>query len=186
MKPVHFANAANFRRWLEANHDKAKEIWVGFYKRDSGRGGITYAEALDEALCFGWIDGIRKSVDAESYVNRFTPRKPGSNWSRINVAYVQRLEAAGRMQPAGRAAFERRTPAKTGVYSFENRPHDFPPDLARLFRRQRAAWAFWERQPPGYRRTAIWWVISAKQDVTRRRRLERLIAISAAGRRLGP
>lgn len=179
-----FASAAEFRRWLEANHATATELILGFHNKDSGRGGITYAEALDEALCFGWIDGLVRRLDASSHSRRFTPRKPGSIWSKINLRHVERLIAAGRMQPAGLAAHARRSAAKTGVYSFENRPEDLPPALKKTFRADARAWKFWSAQPPGYRRTATWWVISAKQETTRQRRLAQLIADSAAGRRL--
>lgn len=184
MKIVHFASAEDFRRWLAVNHSVATELWVGFYRKDSGRGGLTYPEALDEALCFGWIDGIRRKVDARSYTNRFTPRQPGSIWSRLNVTHVERLTAAGRMHAAGLAAFAARTADKTARYSFEQRPQRFPRQFDEIFRANRRAWEFWQRQPPGYRRLTIWWVISAKQLETRRRRLARLMQLSAAGRRL--
>jgi uncharacterized protein YdeI (YjbR/CyaY-like superfamily) len=185
MKVVHFANAADFRRWLEKNHAVATELWVGFYKKDSGRGGMTYPESVDEALCFGWIDGILKAVDTASYTHRFTPRKPGSTWSKINVGHVARLKAAGRMHASGLAAFAARTAAKTGIYSFEQRPQKLPAAFEKIFRAKKKAWTFWSAQPPGYQRVAIWWVISAKQETTRRRRLDQLIADSAARRRLG-
>lgn len=184
MKPVMFADAAAFRRWLDAHHAHATELLVAFYGKSSGRGGLTYAEALDEVLCYGWIDGVRRRLDAHRYTIRFTPRRRGSVWSLVNVRHVERLTAAGRMHPAGLAAFAARDAQKTGVYSFENRPQDFPPSLAKTFRAHPSAWRFWLAQPPGYRRTAIWWVISAKQETTRQRRLARLIADSAAGRRL--
>jgi uncharacterized protein YdeI (YjbR/CyaY-like superfamily) len=181
---VFFSSAAPFRRWLQKNYATAKEIWIGFYKKASGKGGMIYPQALDEALCFGWIDGLVKSIDAESYMQRFTPRRPGSIWSNINVGHVARLTAAGRMHNAGLAAFAARDARKTGVYAFENRPQEFPPEFTNLFRARKKAWNFWEAQPPGYRRVAIWWVVSAKQAETRERRLAKLIAASAAGRRL--
>jgi uncharacterized protein YdeI (YjbR/CyaY-like superfamily) len=185
-KLTFFAGAAAFRRWLEKNHASAAELWVGFYRKDSGKGGLTYPEALDEALCFGWIDGIRKKTAPDSYTNRFTPRKPGSIWSKVNVGHVGRLTAAGHMQPAGLAAFQARTAAKTGVYSFErSAPATLPPAFERKFRAAKQAWVFFHAQPPGYRRLALHYVTSAKQEATRLRRLERLIADSAAGRRLG-
>ena len=186
MTVVHFNSASDFRRWLGRHHAAATELIVGFFKKTSGRGGLTYPEALDEALCFGWIDGIRRKPDADTYTVRFTPRRPGSIWSNVNVRHVARLRAAGKMQAAGLAAFAARDARKTGVYSFENRPQEFPAALERLFRANRPAWEFWRRQPPGYRRLAIWWVVSAKQDETRQRRLARVLADSAAGRRLGP
>jgi uncharacterized protein YdeI (YjbR/CyaY-like superfamily) len=145
---------------------------------------MVYAEAVDEALCFGWIDGLVKSIDADSYMQRFTPRKPRSIWSKINVGHIARLTAAGRMTPAGLAAFEARTAAKTGVYSFEQEPQQFPTAFEKTFRANRRAWTFWTSQPPGYKRTALWWVISAKQASTRERRLAQLIAVSAEARRL--
>jgi uncharacterized protein YdeI (YjbR/CyaY-like superfamily) len=179
-----FANAAAFRAWLEKHHASASELLVAFFSKASGRGGLTYPEALDDALCFGWIDGIRKNAGADSYTIRFTPRRPGSIWSLVNVRHATRLIATGRMHAAGRAAFAARTAAKTGVYSFEQRPQKFPPALAKVFRADPPAWKFWSTQPPGYQRIAIWWVISAKQESTRRRRLARLIAESSAGRRV--
>jgi uncharacterized protein YdeI (YjbR/CyaY-like superfamily) len=186
IEPLFFETQAAFRRWLRTHHKTATEVWVGYYKKAAGTPSITYLESLDEALCFGWIDGIRKSIDGERYMNRFTPRRRGSNWSLVNVRRVQDLIAAGRMQPAGLAAYEARDEKKTGVYSFENRPASFTPELTAMFRKQAAAWRFWEAQPPGYRRLMIWFVMSAKKDDTRRRRLERLMAESAAGRRIEP
>lgn len=184
MNPVHFASAAEFHTWLEAHHADTSELTVALYSKSSGRGGPTYPEALDEALCFGWIDGVRHKLDAERYTIRFTPRKPGSIWSLVNVRHIERLIRAGRMHAAGLAAFAARDPAKTGIYSFEQRPQDFPSALRKIFRADKSAWAFWQGQPPGYRRTAIWWTISAKQEATRQKRLGKLIALSAAGRRL--
>jgi uncharacterized protein YdeI (YjbR/CyaY-like superfamily) len=184
MKPVFFAKAAAFRDWLEAHRTGAAELLVGFYRRDTGRDGLTYPAALDEALCFGWIDGLRKRRDATSYTIRFTPRKTGSIWSRANIAHAERLIAAGKMQPAGLAAFAARRADRSGVYSFENRPRELPRAFATLFRANPKAWSFWQSQPPGYRRTATWWAVSAKQEPTRLRRLEALIATSASGRRI--
>jgi uncharacterized protein YdeI (YjbR/CyaY-like superfamily) len=182
---VFFATPADFRAWLAANHETATELLVGFYKKGTGRPSLTWQEAVDQALCFGWIDGVRRSIDADSYLNRFTPRKPTSNWSNVNIARVAALTAAGLMQPAGLRAFAARTQAKSGVYSFEQgEPQTLPPELEAPFRMNAAAWAFWEAQPPGYRRTAAWWVVSAKQEATRLRRLATLIEDSAAGRRL--
>lgn len=184
MPPVHFKSAADFRAWLEAHHATESEIVVVMYKKDSGRGGITYAEALDEALCFGWIDGLKRGRDDESYTQRFTPRRPRSIWSTVNLRHIDRLTKAGRMHAAGIAAFKARDPKRTGLYSFENRPERFPPDLEQAFRRRAGAWKFFNAQPPGYRRTLIWWVISAKQTATQERRLARLMAESGAGRRI--
>ena len=184
MTATHFASAADFRGWLEKNHATATELVVGFFTKASGRGGLTYPEALDEALCFGWIDGVRRKPDADTYTVRFTPRRPGSIWSNVNARHVARLTAAGKMHAAGHTAFAARDAGKTGVYSFENRPQKFPAGLEKRFRAKRSAWKFWRQQPPGYRRTTIWWVVSAKQDETRKRRLAQLIALSLAGRRL--
>ena len=159
---------------------------MGFYNQASGRGGLTYPQALDEALCFGWIDGVRKRIDTGRYSIRFTPRRPDSVWSNVNVRHVARLKAASRMHAADLAAFARRRQEKTGIYSFENRPKVFPAALGWKFRANRIAWAFWQAQPPGYRRMATWWVVSAKLDTTRQRRLTVLIELSAAGKRLDP
>jgi uncharacterized protein YdeI (YjbR/CyaY-like superfamily) len=184
MNLKHFKSAAEFRRWLELNHARESELWVGFFKKDSGKGGLTYAEALDEALCFGWIDGLKKRVDEVSYTHRFTPRKPASNWSRLNLQHVERLKQAGRMTPAGLCAYEARRPERSGVYSFENAPRELTPLDERQFKAEPMAWEFFQRQPPGYQRTAIWWVVSAKKPETRARRLAQLIADSHHARRL--
>lgn len=161
------------------------EVWLGFYKKTAKRRGLTYPEAVDAALCFGWIDGIRKSLDEDSYTNRFTPRKPGSIWSNVNVRHVERLTAEGLMQAPGLAAFARRDPAKSGIYSFETRPNAFPEPLEARFRAVPAAWAHFNEQPPGYRRLAIYYVISAKREETRSQRLERVIQGHKRGVRLG-
>jgi uncharacterized protein YdeI (YjbR/CyaY-like superfamily) len=183
VNPVHFAGAAAFRNWLEKHHDCEKELLVGFYNKASGRGGLTYPEALDEALCFGWIDGVRKRVDADSYTIRFSPRRPRSIWSRVNIGHVKRLTDAGKMHASGHAAFAKRDPKKSGVYSFEQRPEKLPAKYEAVIRKNPKAWAHWQQQPPGYRRMITWWVVSAKQEATRERRLARLIADAAAGRR---
>jgi len=185
MKLKFFKSAADFHEWLEANHSSATELWVGFYRQGSGKGGITYAEALDEALCFGWIDGVRKRVDEISFTQRFTPRKPKSNWSLLNIRHVGRLKQARRMTAAGLKAFAARDAARSGVYSFENKPRELSPELEQQFRSDKAAWEFFQQQPPGYRRLASFWVMSAKQEETRQRRLARLMEDSSHGRRLG-
>ncbi len=179
-----FKSGTDFRRWLEKNHSSADELWVGFYRKDSGKGGITYAQALDEALCYGWIDGIRKKLDDISFTTRFTPRKPNSVWSNVNVAHVSRLTQEGRMMPPGIAAYEKKTDARTGVYSFERETASLHPAMVREFRKNRQAWKFFEAQPPYYRRLAAWYVISAKRQETRDMRLKRLIDDSARGDRL--
>ncbi len=179
-----FPAAADFRRWLEAHHDSEREVWVGYYRKGVDKPSITYREAVDEALCFGWIDGIGYRVDDESHTNRFTPRTRRSNWSAVNVRRVGELLAEGRMHPAGIAAFEARSPERTGVYSYENRPADLPDEYSARFQADDGAWAWWKAQTASYRKAATWWVVSAKQEATRVRRLDQLIADSAAGRPL--
>lgn len=183
-RPVFFETPAQFRTWLQRHHRTADELWVGFYKKGTGRPSITWPEAVDEALCFGWIDGIRKSLDAESYTNRFTPRRKGSNWSAINIRRMHALVEAGRARAAGKKAFAARD-GRPPAYSFEQRAAPaFDAALDARFREDRAAWTFFQAQPPGYRRMATWFVVSAKQEATRLRRLEVLISHSAAGQRL--
>lgn len=184
MKITYFKSAAAFRTWLEQHHATERELFVGFYKKASGRAGLTYAEAVDEALCFGWIDGVKRRVDQFSYQHRFTPRTAKSIWSRINIQHAERLIKTGRMTPAGRKASAARDPKRSEVYSFENAPRQLPPAGERRFRADRTAWDFFQRQPPGYRRVATFWVVSAKKTETQTRRLEQLIADSRAGRRL--
>ena len=184
VKPRYFRSAAEFRKWLDKNHDKVDELWIGIYKKDSGKKGITYKEIVDVALCYGWIDGLVKSVDDASYMQRVTPRRPKSVWSAINIKRVKELMDEGLMHPAGEKAFKERDPSKTGLYSFENRPQKLPPAFEKRFRAKRKAWEFFQAQPPGYRRTAIYWVTSAKREETKERRLATLIEDSAAGRRL--
>jgi uncharacterized protein YdeI (YjbR/CyaY-like superfamily) len=180
-----FATPGHFRAWLAKNHDRVPELWVGYYRKDSGRPSITWPESIDEALCFGWIDGIRHKVDDISYKVRFTPRRPKSIWSEVNIGRVAVLTREGRMQPAGLAAFARREEYNSRQYSFENRA---TAKLSRAdereFRRDPAAWKFFQAQPPGYRRLVSWYVISAKRTETRRARLQRLIAASHARRRI--
>jgi uncharacterized protein YdeI (YjbR/CyaY-like superfamily) len=185
-KPTFLATPAEFRSWLEKHHDQETELWVGFYRKGSGKPSMTWPESVDEALCFGWIDGIRKKIDEESYTNRFTPRKPTSNWSATNIKRVEELTAAGRMHPAGLAAFAQRTGQRSGVYSYDQRmTARLHADQERRFRANDTAWAFFSAQPPGYRQTAIWWVVSAKKEETRLKRLATLIDDSAHGRRIG-
>lgn len=187
MKARHFASAAEFREWLEQNHATARELLVGFFKKASGKGGLTYPEAVDELLCFGWIDGIKRRVDDDAYTHRITPRREGSIWSKVNVAHVRRLTTAGRMHAAGLTAFARRTSSRTGIYSYEQagtKAVNFSPQLLALLRKKSKAWKFWNSQPPGYRRQAIRWVMTAKQSSTQRRRMVQLIALSAKQRRI--
>ena len=185
LTPQYFTSAARFRLWLEKNHATTAELWVGFYKKSSGRASITYQEALDEALCFGWIDGLRKTVDDDRYTIRFTPRKPSSNWSNVNIKRVDELIALGRVMPAGLAAFEARKPEKSGVYSYENRPRRLDAAYEKKFRANKKAWEFFQSQAPYYQRTACAWVMTAKKEETRLRRLVVLIEDSAQGRRIG-
>src|ERR1043166_2638305 len=185
MKPRFFSTPEKFREWLERNHDSASELLLGFHKKSSAKKSITYAEALDEALCYGWIDGVRKNLDETSYTIRFTPRKPRSIWSNINVNLVERLIKEGRMHAAGLEVYARRDPKRTGFYSFENRPGELGAEYEKKFRAKNPAWKFFQQQPPGYKRLLIFWVMSAKQETTRTRRLEQLIAGSANGTRIG-
>jgi uncharacterized protein YdeI (YjbR/CyaY-like superfamily) len=182
--PKFFASQEAFRRWLEKNHGAQMELWIGFYKLHTGRKGLSYAQAVDEALCFGWIDGLVRRFDEAAFMQRFTPRKAKSTWSQVNIRKVDVLTKAGRMAAPGLAAFNTRDPARTGLYSFENRNPQFDAATARRFRAHKKAWAFFEAQPPGYRRTATHWTMSAKREETRERRLARLIADSALGKRL--
>jgi uncharacterized protein YdeI (YjbR/CyaY-like superfamily) len=181
--PRFFPGAAAFRRWLDAHHVSKRELIVGFYKKHTGKPSLTYQEAVDEALCAGWIDGVRRTLDGERYTIRFTPRRPRSRWSRVNIRRAGELAAEGRMTPTGLAVFAARRRTTRG-YSYETRPRQFPLPLKRRFRANASAWAFFESEPPGYRRTAIWWVVSAKKPETRARRLERVIECSARGARL--
>lgn len=178
---VFMKDGPSFRRWLEKNHTTADELWVGYYKRESGIASITWPESVDEALCFGWIDGVRKSLDDQRYVIRFTPRRAGSIWSSKNIKRVEELKGEGRMRAEGLAAYEQRKENRSGVYSFEQRPEALAPEQERIFRRNKVAWRYFEEETPSYRRAAIWWVISAKQEPTRLRRLEQLIAFSERG-----
>jgi uncharacterized protein YdeI (YjbR/CyaY-like superfamily) len=184
-EPTFFAEPADFRARLEENHERSSELWVGFHKKATGRPSITWPEAVDEALCFGWIDGIRRSLGDESYVIRFTPRKPRSTWSAANIARAKELVAEGRMRPAGLTAFEARSDDRSAIYAYEQR-HDarLTPDQERELRSNPRAWEFFQAQPPSYRKTAIWWVVSAKREETRARRLRTLVEDSANGRRL--
>lgn len=182
-KPTFFATSAALRAWFNKHHKTADELWVGYYKRSSGKPSITWQESVDQALCFGWIDGIRKSVDSTSYTNRFTPRKPGGTWSTINANRVAELTALGLMKPAGLEAFRERAPARTGIYSYEQRQTArLSAAQERQFRAHRKAWEYFTAQPPSYRKTAIWWVVTAKREETQMRRLETLIASSERGR----
>ena len=181
-----FRDADGFRDWLERHHASETELWVGFYKKGMQKASIAYPEAVDEGLCHGWIDGITYRIDEELYTIRFTPRTKRSNWSAVNVRRVGELTAAGRMHPAGLAAFDARTPDRTGTYSYENKPAELPPEHERRLRASKRAWMWWRAQSPSYRRAATWWVVSAKQEATRERRLQQLIDDCAAGRTIKP
>jgi uncharacterized protein YdeI (YjbR/CyaY-like superfamily) len=183
--PIYFETVAELHAWFARHHDRRTEVWLGFHRKDTGLPSIRYPDALDEALCWGWIDGIRKRWDATSYVQRFTPRTARSIWSKVNIAKVEALQGAGRMQPAGLVAFEKRTTARSGVYSFEQ---DKPPTLSaareQAFRSHAKVWAWFNEQAPYYRRTALFWVESAKREETRKRRFEQLLECSRRGERL--
>jgi uncharacterized protein YdeI (YjbR/CyaY-like superfamily) len=183
VKPTFFKTRAHFRTWLARHHASATELYVGFYRKGSERVAMTYDEALEEALCFGWIDGVRRRVDEWSYTNRFSPRTARSHWSAVNIRRARALIDDGRMDPAGLRVFEARDPRRCERYSYE-RASALSPALQRTLRANRAAWAFFSSQPPFYRRMMAWYVASAKKDETRAKRMQTLIAASAAGRRL--
>jgi uncharacterized protein YdeI (YjbR/CyaY-like superfamily) len=184
MPPAYFATPADFRIWLEQHHASAQSLLVGFHKKGTGRPSLTWPESVDEALCFGWIDGIRRSVDADRYTIRFTPRKPGSVWSAVNIQKIQVLIDQGRMTPAGLAAFERRKENRSGIYSYEQRGVDLPEPYLGILRENAAARAFFEKQSATYRKQATWWVVSAKQEKTRLSRLETLVECSSRAERI--
>jgi len=184
MEPTFFATPADFRAWLEANHTSATELLVGFHKKGSGLPSITWPESVEQALCFGWIDGIRRTIDETSYTIRFTPRRQGSTWSVINIRLVERLTAEGLMREPGLRAFQARTGANSGVYSFEQDNVALSREDEDRIAANPAAWDQWHKFPPSYRKQATWWVISAKRPETRSRRLQRLIEDTAHGKRL--
>jgi uncharacterized protein YdeI (YjbR/CyaY-like superfamily) len=187
VKPVFFKTPAAFRAWLKRHHKKQRELHVRFYKRGSGNASITWPESVDEALSYGWIDGIRHRLDDMSYTIRFTPRRPGSTWSAVNLKRVRALLKAGRMRHAGLKVFQERDRRKAGLYSFEQRRQiKLPTRFEKRLRASKRAWAYYSAQAPWYQRTAAFWVTSAKQEATRLKRLAILIACSADGRRIGP
>jgi uncharacterized protein YdeI (YjbR/CyaY-like superfamily) len=185
-EPIFFDSARAFYEWLEEHHATETEVYVGMYKQHTGKRAMTWSEAVDQALCFGWIDGRANRIDDDSYMQRFTPRRPGSNWSKINVEKVARLKEAGLMRPAGLAAFERRSDERTGVYSFEREHAALPDEYEAELRANEAAARYFDQKPPWYRRTATHWVLSAKREDTRRRRLAQLIEDSANGLDIKP
>src|SRR5262249_17481232 len=184
LKPKFFRTAADLRAWLKKNHATATELWVGFYTKDSGKPSITWPESVDQALCFGWIDGIRKRVDEISYPIRFTPRRRGSIWSATNIKRAKELVRQKQMRPIGLKAFAARIQNKSGIYSYEQRSTELRQPYARLLKKNKAAWNFFQTQPPAYRKMIGWWIISAKREETRMARLAKLISESAKGKRL--
>lgn len=179
MKPTFFKTPPDLRKWFEKHHDKEQELLVGFYKKDSAKASITWPESVDEALCFGWIDGIRRSVDEVSYTIRFTPRRASSVWSAVNIRRLGELAKQGRVKPAGLKAFGARKENRSGIYSYEQRTAELPEPYSRLVQKNKTAWKFFEDQPPSYRKAANWWVVSAKKEETRLNRLDKLIDYSA-------
>ena len=182
--PKFFRTPADFRRWLARNHASATELLVGFYKKDSGQPSITWPESVDEALCYGWIDSIRRNIDEISYSIRFTPRRPGSNWSAINIRRAGTLRKEGRMRAAGLKVYEARRDDRCETQTYEQRSADLEEPYRRLLRKHKAAWTYFQAQPPSYRKVVNGWILSAKKEETRLRRLERLAAFSAKGQRL--
>jgi uncharacterized protein YdeI (YjbR/CyaY-like superfamily) len=179
-----FPTQEDFRRWLEENHERASEIIVGYYNVKSGKTGMTWSESVDQALCFGWIDGVRRKIDEESYCNRFTPRKASSNWSAVNIAKVAELTEKGLMKPAGIAAFKKRKEEKSAIYAYENESKQFSDDFEKPFKANEKAWEFFEKQANWYRKQMVNWVMTAKQELTREKRLAKLIAESESSRKL--
>ena len=183
MKPRFFRSPSAFRAWLTKHHAATQELLVGFHKKGSGKPSMTWPESVDEALCFGWIDGIRKRLDDDRYTIRFTPRRPRSIWSTVNIKRALELAALGLMQPSGLKAFAAREENRSGIYSYEQRSDTLPEPYARTLKKHNAAWSFFQAQPPSYRKKLGWWIVSAKQEATRLKRLDQLIEDSALGRR---
>jgi len=180
-KPLFFRDAAALRHWFAIHHATEPSLLLGYWKIDSGKPSVSWPESVDEALCVGWIDGVRRRIDELSYCIRFTPRKPTSTWSAVNIARVRALEAEGRMHSAGLAAFAARRENKVGIYSYEQRSAELPEAYAAPLRGQRTAWADFQARPASYRKAVVWWIISAKQEPTRQRRLQTLIDCSSCG-----
>lgn len=183
-EPSYFVTAAQFTQWLRRHHATATELLVGYHKVGCGTPSMSWPQSVDEALCHGWIDGVRRRIDETRYCIRFTPRKPGSIWSAVNIRRVEALIQEGRMQPAGLAAFEKRQDARSAIYAYEQAETDLSPDYLNRLKASAPAHAFFIAQAPWYRRKAIWWVMSAKQQATRERRIEQLIAASAEQKRI--
>ena len=186
MKIKFFKTPDQFRKWLEVNHDKSKELLVGFYKKDSGKQSINWPEAVDEALCFGWIDGIRKSIDETSYTIRFTPRKPRSIWSAVNIKRAAELSKIGRMHDSGLKTFNERDPKKAMQYSYEQKNKKLDPTYEKKIKANKKAWRFFQAQATWYKRTSTWWIISAKREETRLKRLNILIDYSEKNKTIPP
>jgi uncharacterized protein YdeI (YjbR/CyaY-like superfamily) len=187
MDPIFFKSPQEFYDWLEEHHETESEVYVGMYKKHTGKRAMSWSEAVDQALCFGWIDGRANAIDEDSYMQRFTPRRPGSNWSQINIAKVAKLTEEGRMRPAGLKAFEAHPEANAVPYSYEEREKaSLTEDFERRLRANQAAWEYWEARPPGYRKQATFWVMSAKREETRERRLNQLIEDCASGQHIKP
>jgi uncharacterized protein YdeI (YjbR/CyaY-like superfamily) len=184
MKIKYFKSPSDFRRWLEKRHATRQELWVGYHKKNSRQPSMTWPESVDEALCFGWIDGIRKSVDDLRYTIRFSPRRRGSIWSAVNIKRARELSDKGLMEPAGMAAFNARKENKSGIYSYEQRSANLDVPYEKKLKQNKVAWDFFYAQPPSYRKAVGWWIVSAKQEATRVKRLERLMRESARGKRL--
>jgi len=184
VNPQFFKTPLDFRKWLEANHAKAKELWVGFYKKSSGKPSIDWPESVNEALCFGWIDGLRKTIDEDSYKIRFTPRQATSVWSTVNIKYAQDLIKQKRMAPAGLKAFLARKENRSGIYSYEQRSPELVEPYSGKLKQNKAAWEFFKAQPARYRKQMNWWIVSAKTEPTRLKRLDKLIDYSARGFRV--
>ncbi len=184
MDAIFFEIPSLFRAWLAKNHDKEKELLVGFYKIKSGKQSMTWSESVDQALCFGWIDGVRKSADAESYTIRFTPRRPNSIWSDVNVKKVEELSAAGLMKESGLKAYSKKTDHRSGIYSHEKPAQELPPDFIKTFTANTVAWDFFSKQPPSYRKVIVHWIMSAKREKTRHDRLLKVIDSSMRQQRL--
>jgi uncharacterized protein YdeI (YjbR/CyaY-like superfamily) len=183
-QPAFFRTPADLRRWFATHHKTAVGLWIGFHRKDSGRASLTWPESVDEALCVGWIDGIRKRIDDTSYKIRFTPRRRGSVWSAVNIARVAVLEREGRMTPRGREAFARRKENRSGIYSYEQRSATLPEPFNSRLQADSRAWTFFAAQPPSYRKLIFWWIASAKKEETQMARFARLVAACRAGKRL--
>jgi uncharacterized protein YdeI (YjbR/CyaY-like superfamily) len=184
MKVVYFRTPAELRKWFEKHHQTQTELQVGYYKKDSGKQSITWPESVAQALCFGWIDGIRRSIDHDSYTIRFTPRKRTSIWSAINIKMAEQLIADELMRPAGLEAYQARRENKSGIYAYEQRTAEIPEPYLSQLKKNKAAYDFFASQPASYRKQLSWWIVSAKKEETRLSRLKKLITESAAGRRL--